>query len=221
MAVVVVDVLEPLRESFSYKYNGRTTCNKRAVNRGISRLHSLITEVRKFDIPIFFVGTLLEGEPLPKLVGAADSGGVKVRKLLTSAFDSPNLPSFARILDFFPRAYPSSLEETARITHALYDKHRYPRLSDRLKENGANTLVVCGYATTCCVYATALDAVHLGYRVLTSNQLMFDATDHNAPDPKFVRFCMDFYRDKTSYHKTAAGVISAIREITQGGTKVR
>lgn len=125
----------------------------------------LADRARKAGIPVIL--TNVEYEP-----GGAD-GGVFYRK-------TPVLKVFDRgsPLGAFPEALTPQDEDTVvtkQYPSAFFDTG----LAEQLREQGVDTLLVCGFSTSGCVRASALDAMQYGFAPFVVRTACADR--HEAP----------------------------------------
>ena len=78
------------------------------------------------------------------------------------------------------------------------------RFQLHLVDLGINTLVLCGHSPQICVRATASGALIRGYSLITSDELLFGG------DRFLQHFYLPFYKRKTEYYDTTAGVLAAL-----------
>jgi nicotinamidase-related amidase len=142
-ALVVVDVCRAYVEPGSPLYGD-------AFVTALGPIRRLVHTARSAGVPVVF--TRVEYEP-----GGAD-GGVFYRKVPALAcFDRGN--ALGDWVDGGPAPAPGEVVVTKQYASAFFGTS----LASTLHSAGADTVVVCGYSTSGCIRATALDACQHGF----------------------------------------------------------
>lgn len=209
-AVILVDMVESIRGVLTYNIDGKTNSDKKSIDMGLKRFEALIETSKFFDLPIFFSYPAKPRESfINPLANLAGENAIPVGKTLTSAFDEVSFPSFLFMGKKY--GYLCDAKSIAETVKRWQEQTQYPLLRDYLPEERI-TLILAGFNRTYCVLATAMDAVHLGHKVLTSDQLMFGNTDF-ADDG--LANALEFYRTKTEFYETSEGLIAAMSRLVQ------
>jgi nicotinamidase-related amidase len=134
----------------------------------VPRINELAAACRRLKIPVIFV----------KAGGSADgSNGGLSKDFHSGAFDPEMSPAqgkkgseFCKGLDIQPSDYiVTKLRYSAFIQGSS-------NLEPLLRGMNRNSIIICGVATDCCVGATAIDGMMLGFKVFLVSDLTATAT---------------------------------------------
>lgn len=150
LGILVIDLYESFDIDYSTEYNHYEYGTKR---EGMNRLEELLKAAKKHAIPIFAM--------------TSEHPGSKVIPALSKIIHH-NTPS-SHILCKHLNPYTHNVELNSFESHEL---------KKQLKHNKINTLIVAGHDRDRCVLASIKGALQNGFKVITSEQLMFTLTPH-------------------------------------------
>ncbi|MDO8553463.1 MAG: isochorismatase family cysteine hydrolase [Candidatus Micrarchaeota archaeon] len=186
------------------------------------RLHTAGTRIKSNPPPqkIAVVIVDMQGESVEHLAyrhGTAVNGIERMKKLIRCAREAS--------LPIIFSEQESVVQEQSRTMSILLEeaKWRFIRIvkpepsvfsnedfDSELTGTNRDTLVVTGFNRIACVLATVSDALEKGYRVITSDELMFGSSNSDYALRKQIESAIRFYRRRTIFYRSSEELIAAI-----------
>ena len=154
------------------------------------------------------------------LHGSVDEGLNRVASLLSSS----RKKGFTRILVEQPARDlgPTSLllKKAAGPGVLVIEKTQpsafsSPRFRNALATRNITHLIVAGFRRIECIYCSVMDGISSGYKVATSDELLFGASirqESDGSNPAENDAALDFYRTGTLYFSSAQSIIDCINQ---------